>query len=501
MGSDTSKPQSCPIMKNIYRNIAFSGLGYILPLVASLATIPLMIRFMGEDVYGLYIICISLIGFMNFIDLGVGQAIVKYVSQYEATGENGKIKPVLDIALMMYVVLGIAIALLLIVFSHPLGRLIYDDPGKAALAATALSITALAFLLSYVNQFFLNVFRAYHRFDIPAVIQNSANIAGIVSATVLLMLGYDLPIILWGYVVIQSLALTSGYVFGKRVMPDGVKLGLSFDRYIFAEMIGFSIYTFVSNFLGGVVSRLDKFIIGAILGTEAVTYYQIPHTIAQMANGIIQVLSQITFPRFSELSSLNDSVGRLALYKRSMLMVFLASMVINVALISAGGAFLGLWISEEFALQSTLTLQIIALYFFFQSNTVVAYWALQGAGNAKVTAMSSAMGTVAYMIGIYFLTGHYGYNGAAMSLFLLLTPLPFFYMWVQRNVGHKFGEYLILTSLFIVFGALIILILSQMHGYISNKVLVILVDGVVLAGIAAASLLFFFRERVRLRFG
>ncbi|MEB4592647.1 oligosaccharide flippase family protein [Candidatus Thiothrix sp. Deng01] len=488
-------------MKNIYRNIAFSGLGYILPLVASLATIPLMIRFMGEDVYGLYIICISLIGFMNFIDLGVGQAIVKYVSQYEAKGERAKIKPVLDIALMMYVVLGLFIAILLIVFSSSLGGLIYNDTVKAALAAKALSITALAFLLSYINQFFMNIFRAYHRFDVPAVIQNSANIAGVVLATALLFMGYSLPVILWGYVFIQVVALVSGYVLGKKVLPKGVSLGLSFDQHIFAEMIGFSIYTFVSNFLGGMVSRLDKFIIGAILGTEAVTYYQIPHTIAQMANGIIQVLSQITFPRFSELSSLNDSVGKLMLYKRSMLMVFLASMVINVALISSGGAFLGIWISEEFATKSTLTLQIIALYFFFQSNTVVAYWALQGMGNAKVTAISSALGTVAYIIGIYFLTDRYGYNGAAMSLFLLLTPMPFFYMWVQRNIGHKFSEYLLLTGLFVVCGAFIVLVLGQVHLHIISKILIILTDGLILTGIASVSLLFFFREKVRLRFG
>ncbi|UOG92849.1 MAG: oligosaccharide flippase family protein [Candidatus Thiothrix sulfatifontis] len=487
-------------MKNISRNIAFSGLGYVLPLLASLATIPLMIKHMGTDVYGLYVICISLIGFMNFVDLGVGQAIVKYVSQYEVTGENIKIKPILDIALLMYLVLGIAIAVAVVVFALPLGNLIYNEDVKAELAAKAFSVTAVAFLLSYINQFFLNLFKAYHRFDVPAVIQNSANIAGIVMATGMVLLGYDLIAILWGYVIIQVIALISGYTLGRQVLPAGVKLGLSFDRHIFAEMIGFSAYTFVSNFLGGVVSRLDKFIIGSILGTEAVTYYQIPHTIAQMANGIIQVLSQITFPRFSELASLNDQVGRLALYRRAMWLVFLFSMAISVALISSGGAFLELWISPEFALRSTLTLQIIALYFFFQSNTVVAYWVLQGSGNAKVTAISSFLGTAAYVAGLYVLTPRYGYNGAALSLFLLLLPLPYFYWWVQRNVGHKFGEYLLQTLVFVAVGLLIVLLLNYAHEYINSNLLVIVTDGMVLAGVVGAALLYLFRETLRVRF-
>ncbi len=495
------KPQSYSIMKNIHRNIAFSSLGYILPLLASLATIPLMIKYMGDDVYGLYIVCISLIGFMTFVDLGVGQAIIKYVSQYEVTGENTKIKPILDIALLMYIVLGVVIAGLVALFSLPLGKLLYStDAAKAVMAGQALSITAVAFFLSYINQFFLNVFKAYHRFDTPAVIQNSANIAGIVSATLLVIFGYDLLVILWGYVVIQVMALTAGYTLGTRILPKGVVLGLSFDRHIFAEMLSFSVYTFVSNFLGGVVSRLDKFIIGAILGTEAVTYYQIPHTIAQMANGIIQVLSQITFPRFSELSSLNDTVGRLALYKRSMLLVFIASMAITVALISAGGAFLELWISAEFAIKSTLTLQIIALYFFFQSNTVVAYWALQGSGNAKVTALSSLLGTIAYLVGLSFLTKHYGYDGAALSLFLLLTPMPYFYWWVERNVGHKFSEYLLLTGLFVVLGLLTVLGLWEIHRHLSSNVLIIVVDGIILTGVVGTLLSFLFREELRRKF-
>lgn len=484
-------------MKNIYRNIVFSGLGYILPLLVSLATIPLMINLMGDKVYGLYAICVSLIGFMAFVDLGVGQAVIKYVAQYEATGENTKVKPVLDIALTLYVGLGIVLAALLAGFSTPLGGWFQSDSNDKGvgvdpdMAATAIAITALAFLLGYVNQFFLNVFRAYHRFDIPAVIQNTANIVGVVQATVLLLLGYELILILWGYVAIQALALAAGFTFGRKILPAGVGLGFAFDRQIFAEMIGFSSYTFVSNFLGGVVSRLDKLIIGAALGTDAVTYYQVPHTIAQMANGLIQVLSQITFPRFSELSGVNDHAGRLALYKRSLLLVFVGSMVINVALISAGKAFLTEWISADFAAHSAVTLQIIALYFFFQSNTVIAYWALQGAGSAKVTALSSAMGTVAYMVGMFFLMDLYGHNGAAMSLFLLMLPLPYFYLSVQRNVGHKFGEYVLLSMAFLVLGALLVFLLGYLHGFIASNILTIVVDGVVLASMIGVALLFF----------
>lgn len=481
-------------MKNIYRNVAFSGLGYLLPILVSLATIPMMLRFMGADIYGLYIICVSLIGFIAFADLGVGQAVIKYISQYEATGERAKVKPFLEVARTFYVVLGLLIAALLAVFSNELGGWLRqgkpDSQVDVALAGQALAITALAFLFGYLNQFYLNVFRAYHRFDIPAVIHNAANVVGILQAVVLLLLGHGLLAILWGYVAVQAIALLSGYLLARHLLSIGGGLRFSLGYQVLKEILGFSSYTFVSNFLGGVVFRLDKLFIGVLLGTEAVAYYQIPHTIAQMANGVIQVLSQITFPRFSELSSLQQQEQRLVLYKQALLLVFIVGAVINLGLISAGGAFLSIWISPEFAERSTLTLQIVALYSFFQSNTMIPYWVLQGEGKAKVAALSSLVGTVCYFIGLYLLTPVYGYNGAALSLFLLLLPLPYFYYWVRQGVGHRFRDYLLLNALFLLVGALLFIGLSRLYHYIGSDIWFVVLDALLLLGALAAALYF-----------
>lgn len=483
-------------MKNAYRNIMFSGLGYIIPLIISLATIPIMIHKMGTDIYGLYIICVSLIGFMVFVDLGVGQAIIKYVSQYEITGENTKVKPILDIALMLYAGLGLVISSFIMIFSSWLGTLLYNDPTKAHLASIALSITSIAFCISYVNQFFLNVFRAYHRFDIPAVIHNSANTANIIMASGLLLLGYSLIPILWGHVIIQVIAITSSYFLSKKVLPSGIKLGLSFDKDIFKEMISFSFYTFISNLLGAITSRLDKFIIGALLGTEAVTYYQIPYTIAQMANGIVQSLGQITFPRFSELFSLDERENLLGLYRRSVIVMFFISMAINVMLMSVGGLFLEMWLSPSFASKSTTTLQIISLYFFFQSSIVVPYWAIQGSGNAKITAFCSSLGTIIYMAGMYWLTKQYQYEGAAAALFLLLTPLPIFYFWIQQNIGHKFLEYVAIAVLVSSLGVLIIAFLQKINFLFTNEYLLIVADGLVVTLLTGVFMGYLFRDKI-----
>jgi O-antigen/teichoic acid export membrane protein len=235
----------------------------------------------------------------------------------------------------------------------------------------------------------------------------------------------------------------------------------------------------VGNFVGSLVSRADKLLIGVVIGTEAVTYYQIPFTIAQMANGIIHALVHITFPRFSEMFSLRNRDGLLSLYRTTTDLVFLISMMIAIMLITVGGDFLALWISPEFAQQAGLVLQVMAVYFFLHSNTVVGYWALQGGGQAKLTAFMSVMDAIAYFVALYFLGSYYGYMGATVALFFTLLTVPLQYVWIARHIGHGCMEYFIQLLTFLLGGYSIIYFMENLNIWLDNSLLEIVVNGVV----------------------
>ncbi len=464
---------------NTRKNVVFSSLGYAFPLLAALATIPIMIGALDIDLYGLYVICTSLIGFMTLVDLGIGQTVIKYVAEYEATQQQAKVQPVLNVALLIYLVIGLMSAVALYVFADNLAGVLYANVQQQLLAERLLKITALPLLFSYVNQFFLNVCKAYHRFDWPAIIHNASNLGGIVLASGLLLLGYDLQAVLLGYVVIHALALISGYLACVSVFPSQLNLLPRFSSSVFATIISFSFYTFIGNFVSSVAARADKLVIGMILGTEAVTYYQIPFTIAQMANGIIHTLVHIAFPRFTEMFVTGNKDGLLALYRKVGVIMALISTVIAVLLITVGGDFLALWISPEFAVQGALTLQIIALYFFLHSNTVTGYWVLQGSGQAKLTALIAVVGTVAYFTGMFYLGEHYAHNGVAFALFLLLLAVPLQFVWIARHVGQSVSKYFVQLVSFTVLGYFMIYALEALNAWLNNSLLEILADGVV----------------------
>lgn len=467
--------------------MVFTGIGYALPLLTALMTIPVMVSRLGVDLYGMYIICVSLIGFMTLVDLGVGQTIIKYISAYEAGDEHNKIKPVLNVALLVYLLIGVISAVVLYLLSPLIASWLYSAEEPRRLAENALKITVLPMFFGYVNQYSLNVCKAYHRFDLPAIIHNSGNMGGIILAALLLLAGFSLHEILWGYALVYGLAFLAGTWAALKVL-GGERPVPVFDSMVFREIVSFSFYTFLGNFVSSLASRADKLFIGVIVGTEAVTFYQISFTVAQMANGIIHTLVHIIFPRFSELWAVNDRKGLLTLYKQVNKVMLLISSMIAIMLITVGGDFLTLWISAEFAGKASFTLQIIALYFFLHSNTVTGYWVLQGAGKAVLTAFIAVVGAAAYFIGVYYLGNAYSYNGVAAALFLLLLAMPLQYVWIARHVGHRVSDYLLQLAIISLVGFWIVYLLEMLNRRLNNGLLEILMSGA-LVGISGLLLI------------
>ncbi len=141
-----------------------------------------------------------------------------------------------------------------------------------------------------------------------------------------------------------------------------------------------------------------------------------------------------------------------------------------------GDNFLGLWISPEFAQKAGVVLQVMALYFFLHSNTVVGYWVLQGAGQAKLTALIASIGGVVYFAALYYLGGKYGYMGAALALFAMLIATSLQYLWIARHIGHSFLEYLGQLLAFLLGGYAVIYLLEHVNVWLSHSLLEIVVS-------------------------
>ena len=72
---------------------ALNYVSIMLNMVVGLVYTPYMLRMLGQSEYGLYSLAASIIAYLTVLDLGFGNAIVRYTAKFEAEGKNRNCQP------------------------------------------------------------------------------------------------------------------------------------------------------------------------------------------------------------------------------------------------------------------------------------------------------------------------------------------------------------------------------------------------------------------------
>ncbi len=439
-------------MKNIFSNALYNAFGYVFPVLIALITTPYIVHKLTPAVYGIYVLAISIMGLMSFLDLGFAQGIIKFVAQYEAKRDYDRINSVINVSLIIYTIMGLIGFIVILSLSQIFAVKIFKIPGEyTVLAHKAFEIVAFGFFVNFLSGVYSNIPKALQQYSIAVKIQNAIWFCTTMTTVILLYFNQGLIPILLFYVVFQIVSLFVYYKASKIKLPY-LKIHLKFDKLVFKEIFSFSFFTAVNNITGSIVFRVDKMIVGSILGAESVAFYQIPFMIVQMANGSINAISQFLFPAVSYLDSKGSQQQLRQLYKKSSRHIFALTIIITCGLTALGKDFITLWMGSNFAEKSAALVPIIALVFFFQSVSVTGFWFFNGLGYAKINMLSSLIGAVSYLIASWLFITKFGLIGAAASFAFTLMPTPYYFYTLHKllTISQKWFLMEITKSLVII---------------------------------------------------
>jgi O-antigen/teichoic acid export membrane protein len=444
-------------MSKNFKNAVYNAVGFIFPVAVNLITTPYIVHKLNTDIYGIYVLAISLMGMLSFLDLGFGQGIIKFVSHYEAKNDFKKINEVVNTSLLINIAMGLLGGLIIFLLSDFLSKKVFKlKPEQIELAINSFKIVSVGFVLNLISSTFSNIPKALLRYDISVKVQNIVWFLSVISSVIVLYLGYGLVEMLIFYVIFQSLGLISYFWFSKKLIHN-LKLSLKFNKDVFKEIFGFSIFTAINSITGNIVFRLDKMIIAYFLGPSAVTYYQIPFTISQMANGFTSSILQHLFPAVSFLNSAGEKDKLKQVYIKSTKIVIAFSLIIFSGLVLFGKPFLKIWIGEEISEIAYPLLVIISLVYFFISISNVGFYYYNGLGFSKINMISSFVGAIAYVVSAIILIPAFNIKGAALSFVFILLPYPVYIYILNRVLGFSQAEYLKMLAKSV---ALLVLILA-----------------------------------------
>ncbi|MDP2726878.1 MAG: oligosaccharide flippase family protein, partial [Dehalococcoidia bacterium] len=307
-----------------------------------------VIRHIGMSAYGLWVLVLSTTGYFALLDLGFGQAIVRYVAINKATGSRDELNRLISTFLVVYSLVAFVILAATFFVSINSSRFFQLSLEEASISQWAFLISGIGIALRFPLNIFGGLLYGYQRYDMAFGTEVLFHILNALLTIVLLNSGYGLLALMLSASG-TSLAAAVVIAFRSFRIVAPLKIGLrQFQWGKVTEILSFSIFFFMVSMAVVISHRSDALVIGVFLPTTAVAIYAISLKLTDMVSNLASQLNNILFPVAAELHALADlSRMRQVLLEGSRLSVTLA-VGLGMGLAALGKPFVGLWVGPEF---------------------------------------------------------------------------------------------------------------------------------------------------------
>src|SRR5712664_3992958 len=113
-----TSPSISPSAKaQLLKNALFSSISWGATVLFNLAAIPLFIRYLGVEGYGIYLLLTGLFGYFGLLDFGLSDSVVKYVAHHSELGNDDSVTHSVNAALLAQVIGGLIGVVVLCTFN------------------------------------------------------------------------------------------------------------------------------------------------------------------------------------------------------------------------------------------------------------------------------------------------------------------------------------------------------------------------------------------------
>jgi O-antigen/teichoic acid export membrane protein len=421
------------------RNSVLNLLGYCTPLVVAIFAIPLLIRGLGTDRFGVLALAWVLIGYLSLFDLGLSRALTKLVAEKLGVGQEQEIPALVWTALFVMFFLGLGVTVVVSLLLPWLVRDILNIPQELYTETlTAFYLLAIFVPIVIISVGFRGILDAHQRFDLTNAVRIPLGIYSFIAPLLVLPFSRSLFPVVGILVAGRLIACLVQLLLCFHVVPS-LRKDIVLRRTMVGPLIRFGSWMTVTNIVSPLMVYLDRFFIGALISVAAVAYYATPHEVVTKLLLISGSVMGVLFPAFSTSFAQDHSRTKL-LFGRGVKCIFLILFPITLLIVTMAHDGLRFWLGDEFAQNSTKVLQWIAVGVFIHSLGQVPYALIQGVGRPDLTAKLHLIELPFYLICLWWIIGINGIVGAAIAWVLrIAVDTLFMFVMAQRLLQIREG--------------------------------------------------------------
>jgi len=414
------------------RNTIYNIIGQVAPLLASFFAIPLLIKSLGTDRYGLLTLAFIFIGYFSLFDLGLGRALTQLVAEKLGKGQNEEIPSLVWTALLLMLGLGLVGALVLAMLSPWLIYNVFKTPEalKAEVLPTFYMLAA-SIPVVITTAALAGILIAQQRFDLLNAVRVPMGFFTSLGPLLVLPFSQSLFPVVAVLVAGRLIAWLAHLLLCFQSMPT-LHQKVSLRPKVIGTLLHFGGWMTVTNIVSPMMVYMDRFLIGSLLSVSAVAYYATPYDIVTRLLIIPGALVSVLFPAFATSLAQDKNRARL-LFNRGLKYTYLALFPITLIIVTLAYEGLNFWLGDEFAKNSTPILQWLAIGVLINSLAQAPSTLLQAAGRPDINAKLHFIELPFYLFSVWYLIGAYGIHGAAIAwVFRVAVDALFLFSMVQR---------------------------------------------------------------------
>jgi O-antigen/teichoic acid export membrane protein len=431
--------------KNVKKQIIFSilikGIGFFLNYLV----ISVTLDFLGKELYGIWIVMLSFLQWINLFDIGIGNGLRNKLTESLSKGNNDEAREFITTGYVMMTIVGSLLILFIYMFLPFINwNIIFNSD---LLSNSKFKILLMIFFTTIILNFILNLITSIlNAFQKSASIGGISILANILFLATISILGEKINndivsiMLLFG---VSSIASSLIYTFifflsHREFIPQKAFFNKKFSKKILTLGGDF----FIIQIAVLLIFTVDNFIIIQLLGPGQVSEYNIMFKLFSIFTISFNIILTPLWSAFTEAFVKKDilwirKIIRFLNYTMIPIVILIAFMI------KFHTAALNLWLSNSVQIQPEISFVISLALFTVISiwNNIYAYF-LNGIGSTKLQIRTAVVGAFANVpLAIFFVKEmNLGLTGIVLSMcsslifFSILGPIETFKILKKESV-------------------------------------------------------------------
>ncbi len=425
---------------NVLMNWAAMAVNMAVPFFLT----PFVVRHLGQAGYGVWIIAVSIVSYLNLLDLGLRSAVVRFVSQAQSKGELARATAAIQAALWVRVLIAAGVSVLSLALAYAMPHLFKLPPDLVHAGQVTTLLCALGVAVSLVAGVFGAVLTAINRFDLLSYITMGQTLTRALGVLLILRSGRGLiPLAAWELTV-MVLVGTVTTLTALRCFPSCRTRVQRPEMPLLRSIWSYSFTTFVFIIAVQIIVNTDNLVVGAFLSVNAVTLYAIGGSLAGYAQQVSGALSGT----FTPLASGLEAAGRFDDLRRMLMRGTQATLAIAlpvaIGLATRGETFIRLWMGPQYGHPSETVLRILLISMYFAVGNATAGSIMMAIDRHKPVARWAVYEAILNLALSIFLIRRIGFYGVAWgtAISITLTHMLFWPRYLKKVLDVQPSVYL-----------------------------------------------------------